>query len=105
MHMQIVNFHLRGIDAEHYAKICDDLAPAFGAVPGLLSKVWLANPRTGTFGGVYAWEDSAAMERYAQTDLFKAVVAHPNLADITSSDFEVMESPTRVTRGLAGVLT
>lgn len=104
MHIQIINFHLRGIDDQQYARTCDDLAPAFSAVPGLLSKVWLANPQSGTFGGIYTWENTAAMERYAQSDLFRAVATHPNLADITSSDFEVMEAPSRVTRGLAGAL-
>jgi quinol monooxygenase YgiN len=104
MHIQIVNFKLRGIDEQQYAKVCDDLAPTFGAVPGLLAKVWLANREAGIYGGVYTFEDRAAMDRYQQSDLFKAVGAHPNLADITVTDFEVMESPTRVTRGLATAL-
>ena len=104
MHIQIVNFRLRGIDEQQYAKVCDALAPAFGAVPGLLAKVWLANRETGMFGGVYTFQDRAAMDRYRQSDLFKAVVSHPNLADITATDFEVMESPTRITRGLASAL-
>lgn len=104
MHIQIVNFRLNGIDEQQYAKVCDDLAPSFAAIPGLLSKVWLANRETGTFGGVYTFEDRAALDQYRQGDLFKAVLSHPNLADITATEFEVMESPTRVTRGFAGAL-
>ena len=104
MHIQIINFRLRGIDQEQYARTCDDLAPAFAAIPGLLNKVWLANSETGTFGGIYTWRDRAAMERHTQSDLFRTVATHPNLADITSSDFEVMEGPTRVTRGVAGAM-
>jgi len=52
MHIQIVNFRLKGIDEQQYAKVCDELAPAFAAIPGLQSKVWLANRETATFGGV-----------------------------------------------------
>ena len=103
MHVQIINFRLSGITAEDYAGLCENLAPAFAGLPGLVSKVWLADAGAGTFGGVYLWEDRQAMERFTQTDLFTAVATHPNLADITSRDFSVLEAPTRVTRGLMGV--
>jgi heme-degrading monooxygenase HmoA len=100
MHVQIINFRLKGVSEQEYGRLCDDLAPAFAGLPGLATKVWLANSKTGVFGGVYLWHDREAMEAYTQTDLFKAVATHPNLADITSTDFAVMECPTRVTRGL-----
>jgi hypothetical protein len=43
------------------------------------------------------------MNEYAKSDLFKAVATNPNLAGMTSIDFNVLEDPTRVTRGLAEV--
>ena len=101
MHVQIVRFHLEDMTEAEYAKTCDELAPAFAAVPGLESKVWLADASTGTYGGVYLWRDRAAMESYAKSDLCEAVMNHPNLADISSIDFAVMAAPTRVTRGWA----
>jgi len=100
MYIQIVNFRLKSINEQDYAKLCDDLAPTFAALPGLLSKVWLANRETGVYGGVYMWEDRQAMEAFTKTDLFKAVGAHPDLEGVTSSDFGVLEQPTQVTRGL-----
>lgn len=100
MHVQIVLFQLKDVSEEGYAALCGDLAPAFADVPGLISKVWLADSSKGTFGGVYFWKDRAAMDAYAKTELFSSVVTHPNLADITSTDYAVMEAPTRVTRGL-----
>jgi quinol monooxygenase YgiN len=99
VHVQIVTFKLNGVSEEDYRNLGDELAPAFAAVEGLHHKVWLANPSTNTFGGVYYWEDRAAMERYLQSELCNSVVTHPNLADIQSTDFEVMEGPTKVTRG------
>ena len=101
MHVQVVNFHLQGIDEAGFAEMCDGLAPAFRDVPGMLSKIWLADPATNTYGGVYTWRDRAAMEEYARSDLFKAVLSHPNFADITSRDYGILEGPTAVTRGLA----
>jgi hypothetical protein len=99
MHIQIINFKLKDIDEEDYRKVCDELAPSFADVTGLMSKVWLANSSTNRFGGVYYWRDRKAMEEFAATQLFQSVATHPNLAEITSTDFEVIEGPTRTTRG------
>ena len=103
MHVQIVNFHLKDMSEADYRTHCDEVAPAFAEVPGLVSKVWLANSTTNTYGAVYTWASREAMDEYAKSDLFKAVATNPNLADITSIDFDVLEDPTRVTRGLAEV--
>jgi heme-degrading monooxygenase HmoA len=103
MHIQIINFHLKGVTEADFRALCDEVAPAFAEVPGLISKVWLANRTTNTYGGVYTWATRDAMEEYAKSDLFEAVATNPNLADITSIDFDVLEEPTSVTRGLVGV--
>ncbi len=100
MHIQIINFQLKDLSASDYRKVCGDLAPAFASVPGLVAKEWLANPAANTYGGVYHWRDREAMVEFSKTELFQSVATHPNLAGITSTDFEVMEGPTRVTRGL-----
>src|SRR5687768_1622992 len=100
MHVQVINFKLKGVDEAGYRRLCDELAPAFAALPGMESKVWLANPETGTYGGVYTWRDRQAMEAFARTDLFQAVLNHPNLDGITSTDFGVIESATQATRGM-----
>ena len=99
MHIQIINFQLEGVSEADYAALCNDLAPAFAEVPGLVRKVWLANSETGTYGGVYVWRDRQAMEDYSTTELFNSVATHPNLANITSADFGVLDGPTAVTRG------
>jgi heme-degrading monooxygenase HmoA len=103
MHIQVVNFQLKGLSAEDYRAACDQLAPAFAEVPGLMSKVWLANSDTNTYGGVYTWRDREAMIAFAKSDLFASVKNHPNLTEIRSADFAILEAPTHVTKGLAGV--
>jgi len=100
MHVQIINFELQDLSEEDYFRVCDELAPAYAAVPGLLSKVWLADSDAGSYDGVYLWESRQAMEEFAQTELFNSVATHPNLAGITSTDFDVLEAPTSVTSGL-----
>jgi heme-degrading monooxygenase HmoA len=103
MHIQVINFHLNDLSESGYRALCDEVAPAFAEVPGLISKVWLANRSTNTYGGVYTWADRAAMEEFSKSELFSAVATNQNLADITSVDFDVLEVPTSVTRGLAAV--
>ena len=100
MHIQIINFRLKGVSEADYAGLCDNLAPSFAAVPGLERKIWLANSATGTYGGVYIWRDKQSMDDFARTDLFNSVANHPNLDKVTSTDFDVLPGPTEVTDGL-----
>jgi hypothetical protein len=97
----IVNFNLEGLPEEEFASSCDELAPTFAAVPGLVSKVWLADRAESTFGGVYAFESAKAVDDYLQSDLWAAVGATPGLVNISVRRFGVLEGPTRVTRGFA----
>ena len=105
MHIQIVNFNLRNTTPANFEQLCLDLAPQFAALPGLISKVWLADPASNTFGGVYTWKDRAAYEAYTKTELFKAVESHPNLSNVVSRSFDVLEAATRQTRGFAALTT
>jgi hypothetical protein len=95
----IVNFSLDGLSEEDFASSCDELAPAFAAVPGLASKVWLADRAEGIFGGVYAFESEQALDDYLQSDLFAGVGSTPGFVNISVRRFGVLDAPTRVTRG------
>jgi hypothetical protein len=95
----IVNFNLDGLSEEGFVSSCDELAPAFAAVPGLASKVWLAERAEGVFGGVYTFESEEAVDDYLASDLFAGVGSTPGLVNISVRRFDVLEGPTRVTRG------
>ena len=43
MHIQVINFNLERINRAEYEAVCDELAGAFAAQPGLISKHWLAD--------------------------------------------------------------
>jgi heme-degrading monooxygenase HmoA len=85
---------------DQFTAQCDELAPAFAAIPGLIDKVWLSDATGNTYGGVYTWRDRAAFQAYAESALAKAVMTNPNFTDLTVRDFAVLEGPTGVTRGL-----
>jgi hypothetical protein len=95
----VINFSLEMTEPE-YVKMCDEVAPAFAAVPGLVSKVWLADRENGTYGGVYTFENSAAVDAHLASELGQ-VAAIPGLVDVTIRRFEVLTEPTAITRGLA----
>ena len=101
MHIQIVSFQLNDIDDQQYRQECDECAPAFAEIPGLISKVWLADRPTNTYGGVYTWRDRLAMQDFVDGELFRSVGTDPHISNLTSRDFDVLEEPTRVTHGLA----
>jgi heme-degrading monooxygenase HmoA len=103
VHILIITFSLEGIGAEDYQRQVETVAPAFADLPGLVSKSWLADEETNTYGGVYAWDDREAMENYKETDLYKGLLANPYFRDVSVKDFAVLEGPTRVTRGLQEV--
>jgi heme-degrading monooxygenase HmoA len=100
MHIQIITFRLRNRDEAGYRQFADGVAPALAEVPGLISKVWLADPQSNTYGGVLFWQGRIAMERFAGSDMFQTLQRHPNLTDMSSADFDVLDGPSRITRGL-----
>jgi hypothetical protein len=103
MHMQVVSFNLRDMSEGEYQKMCEGAATVFASLPGLISKVWLADRDANTYGGIYTWHDRQAMEAYLKSDLFKSIAANPHLANVTSKDFAVLEKATELTRGLVPV--
>jgi hypothetical protein len=99
MHILVINFNLKGIGDEDYRGLVEPIAPAFAGLPGLVSKTWLANAETNTYGGVYVWSDRGAMEAYKETDIYKGTQTNPHFENLTVTDFAVVENATRATRG------
>ena len=100
MEILVVNYSLDGVTESEYESLCDELAPVFAAVPGLVSKVWLADRDNGVYGGVYTFENGAAVDAFLASELGQ-VAAVPGLANVTIRRFEVLAEPSAITRGLA----
>jgi hypothetical protein len=101
MHAQLITYQLRDISqAEYLEQMVEPDAPVLAKVPGLISKVWLTDEEKNAFGGFYLWQDKAAMEAFMHSDLVKAVVSRPFVANVSSVDFEVNRHASLVTRGL-----
>ena len=91
MHAQVVTFGLNGITEEQFQQAVSADVPVFASMPGLLAKVWLRDPETNTYGGLYLWDDQEAYERYIKGDVFTAIKENPHLKKVESRDFGVFE--------------
>jgi quinol monooxygenase YgiN len=103
MHAQVITYRLKDLSPEEFSKLCETLAPVVADQPGLIAKVWLANPETNTYGGMYTWRDRQSMEAFMQSDLVKSFASHPSIVGLASQDFAVDDAATRITRGMAVV--
>lgn len=101
MDVLIVNFGLDGLSEAEYREGCESEAPAFAEIDGLLSKIWLADAASNTYGGVYSFRDRAALEDYLASDTFRAIGTTPGIVAVAAKTFEVLEGPTRITSGQA----
>ena len=99
MHVQIVNFNLKDLTDAGFRSMANEVAPAFASVPRLLGKIWLADVGKNTYGGVYIWQDTAAMKAYLASDLGKGVAGNPNFANLNTRDFEVLGEATTSSGG------
>jgi hypothetical protein len=88
MHAQIISFNFKELSYEEWSAFCDQIAQIIADLQGLISKVWLENRETNTYGGVYLWRDREAMAAAMQTDLFQ-LPKHPNLANVGFKEFGV----------------
>ena len=105
VHIQIFNFHLAGIGDEEFRAMSDQLATAFAKFPGLISKTWLADAPSNTYGGVYLWDTETSCSNYKASKLFNAVKTHPNFAEVSSREFGVLDGSSRITRAVGPLAT
>jgi len=101
MQAQLITYQLKDISQADYLKqMVEPDAPILANVKGLISKVWLTDEAKNTFGGFYLWEDKTAMENFMHSDLVKAVVSRPYVTNVSSVDYEVNQSASKITRGI-----
>lgn len=99
MHVLIITFELDNLDDAAYRQQAAAIAPNFTRVPGLLSKTWLADPERNTFGGVYFFQDRAALMGYLDSEIVRGLRANPHFANVTAHIFGTVEAATAITGG------
>jgi len=87
------------ISASEYEQAVAPLASQFAAVPGLRWKIWMINEAEHEAGGIYMFENEAAVKAFLEGPLAAQVTGHPALSDFTVKQFDVMGDLSEVTRG------
>ena len=101
MQAQLITYQLKDISqAEYHKKMVEPDAPVVARIPGLISKIWLADEEKNAFGGFFLWENKTAMEDFMHSDVVKAIVSRPFVRNVSSVDFEVNQNASLITRGL-----
>lgn len=100
MYVQVITFRLAGMEPAQFAALNDHAATQYGGTPGLISKIFLADPDDDhVYGGVYLWHTRADAEAYLQGRLIGMLLNSPEFADVQSSIYEVLPGPTAITGG------
>lgn len=92
------NFDI-SVPADEYREIARSVASAFAAVPGLRWKVWFLDAPAGQAGGIYLFDDIAAVRAFLNSDLAAQVKSAPFHRGLDVKFAEVMDDVTAVTRG------
>ena len=93
-----INFKLQ-VTTPEYQAMCQSVAQAFAAVPGLRWKIWTLNESQKEAGGIYLFESEQALYDFLSGPLASIVKTHPALSDISVKPFDIMEDVTAITRG------
>ena len=68
MIVQVVKYKT-GLSDEEAAKTIAQRAPQYEALSGLRQKLYIREPETGEYGGIYVWEDEDSMREFRESDL------------------------------------
>lgn len=105
MYVQIITFRLAGMEPAEFAALNDHVATQYGDTPGLIGKIFLADPDDDhAYGGVYLWHTRADAEAYLQGELVRVLLTSPQFADVQSSIYQVLAGPTSITGGPVATL-
>jgi len=68
----------------------EDMLKIWSTIPGLGVKFALANPEENEFGGVYLFEDQAALEAFLESPLLKEWSEHPDVSELKFKKYQVL---------------
>ena len=68
MIVQVVKYK-SGLSDDEVRRVIAERAPRYEALPRLRQKLYIREPETGQYGGIYVWDDEQSMREFRQSDL------------------------------------
>jgi hypothetical protein len=93
-----INYRLN-LSRQAFEEQFGPVAAEIATVPGLRWKVWVVNEAEGEGGGLYLFEDEASLHAYLEGPIVAVLKSHPAFEGLIVKSFDVLDSPTAVTRG------
>ena len=90
------------VPAADFSKAMLPMAQPIADSPGLLWKIWLTNEADSEAGGIYLFEDEAAVNAFLGGPIVTAFKANPMVSDIRVKMFGVSGAHSLVTRAPIG---
>ena len=90
-----INYRLNGPRAE-YEKENSPYAQPIADIPGLRWKVWIINEAENEAGGIYLFDDDAAVQAFLDGPIIAEMKGDPTLS---IKPFDVIAELTTITRG------
>ena len=89
----IVNYELENMTLEEHAALGEAVAPNFNSedIPGFIGKSFVGAVDKEVFGGVYYFNGKESVESFLESDLWKGVVAHPNLINFSTNTYNAFD--------------
>ncbi len=90
-HLLVVNYELQEMSLIEHAQLGSDVVANFapGKIKGLVGKTFIGNIEKGVFGGIYYFTDQDSLEAYLNSELWKGIVAHPNLVSFKTEIYMI----------------
>jgi len=83
---------------EQFTAATAEHATVFAELDGLLAKIWIADPESGTKGAVYLFGDRTALDAYLESDLFAGILAEPSFEGTSWRSYHVIDELTARTQ-------
>ena len=97
MEALVVTFKNHASQEQFTATLAEN-APVFAEVDGLLAKIWIADPESGTKGAVYLFGERTALDAYLESDLFAGILAEPSFEGTSWRCYHVLDELTASTQ-------
>lgn len=101
MHILIVRFNLECLSHNDFIASTDEAAQHWAAIPGLISKKWLSNEETNTYGGVYLFDTKESLDTYKASELCAQLLATPNFKNFEVTDYALIKNASRITNAIS----
>ena len=92
-----INFNYN-VPTADYERAVGPLADPIAAVRGLHWKTWLVNDTRREAGGIYLFDDDASLQAYLAGPIVAGIKTNPALSNISAKVFDVMPTPSAITR-------